>query len=133
MKTRNGFVSNSSSSSFIVLGFKINTEDYDKREFLQKYAPKVWAKLGEDVDEMDVEDSFFDFWQQSDLMGIKGAGAVPADDTYVGVVFADVASDGDSLDDAEYDIADALDTCKKIKKALDLPGDPKLYTGTRSC
>ena len=36
MKIRNGFVSNSSSSSFVVVGFLVRTDQFSSRDYLEK-------------------------------------------------------------------------------------------------
>lgn len=47
MKTRNGFVSNSSSSSFCILGFKVNSETYEKIAYKPVSGEKPDDLIGE--------------------------------------------------------------------------------------
>ena len=56
MKIRNGFVSNSSSSSFVLKGFLLDELDVKKTiEFIKKYYPVVYEKVCKITDPVDEE------------------------------------------------------------------------------
>ncbi len=56
MKIRNGFVSNSSSSSFILFGFTVIGENKNYKEICEKYLSEDTLKRKEN------DDSWEDFW-----------------------------------------------------------------------
>lgn len=106
MKIRNGFVSNSSSSSFIMVAVKIKSEDISKM-----------YNLTEDDDLYDIleTDGYFYEYERG-IFGVM------------------LASSGDDsiLDDREYTLDDLAQV---IQKVSDKTGktDIKIYTGERGC
>lgn len=105
MKKRQGFVSNSSVSSFVILGFKLNMNDFEeeRREEL--------------------------FNTPSGIMLVHRT-----KDIYVyGIEIADTGSDGSYLDEDEFDYAELEDKLKKGCEAsgIEMPVGIKIFTGTR--
>jgi len=91
MKVRNGYVSNSSSSSFILFGFTIK-EKKDYKELCKKYLDNdVIIRIEASIDDINDMDSWKDaWWDYSDE--IKGGfGSIYCDsneERYVGKVIA---------------------------------------------
>lgn len=108
MKIRNGFVSNSSSSSFVVLGYSMTREQL--------------TAIG-------VPD---DFYGQKFPHGIGIM--YDNDDNYiVGKVIADVSSEGDYLASMSIDLDTLIADGVKVREHLKMEATPKLLLGTRSC
>lgn len=111
MKIRNGFVSNSSSSSFIVFGFKakdvLSKEDLEDREKLYKRNP----------------------------FGIKNIEFVSDDREggLVGYVLADVSDCDLQFEDYEVSLDELSAKLEEFTKKYNVAIKPKIYMGTRSC
>lgn len=133
MKIRNGFVSNSSSSSFVLVGVKLDGS-LSKEELAKKYLTEEAIKeyMGDDADKFegdDKEDWWRDLWYECAWNGDfinKDINYIQSeDDQWIGKVLAD----NDELDDGEYSISDL----NEIVEKMDLEGDCKIYFGTRYC
>lgn len=117
MKIRTGFVSNSSSSSFVVLGFAVPRGSVDEETVAEKM---------DLVDEC-LED--YDVWfADSSDMG------APNGKTLVGIKIADI-SDESGPEEQEFDFVRICKDANELKYKCGIdPNIPlKLYTGSRSC
>jgi hypothetical protein len=112
MKIRNGFVSNSSSSSFVLYGFKSNIKE------IQKFFNKT-----------DEEMEDFDFYE---VEGKEGQPDIrnDEDDYYIGV---HIASGLDEEPVTEFDILKILNNPIIPKLHEVMQRQPKLYAGSASC
>lgn len=108
MKIRNGFVSNSSSSSFVLLGYKADV-----------------TKQMEDDDDF-LYNSGFDSLSGSDDGVTDGS-------TIVGKFIADIHDDDYGVNSQELDLQTILDEVTKLKETIPSDEPIKLYTGVRSC
>lgn len=143
MKIRNGFVSNSSSSSFVVFGYKIKVDPNgvdDMKKILGKLDPEALSKLGEQLGERAIGDEeryiIDDMLHEAknkkrDDFNIMSD---PEDNAlYIGYLIADVSSDDNQLAKTECGYEQLASKAAKAKELFGLEGEPKLYTGTRSC
>ncbi len=110
MKTRLGFVSNSSSSSFVLYGYEI----------------------GHDFSE--------DTWHKANKLGLKilsGGEDGVGDATVVGKIIGE--TDDGYMDSATLDMNELTNSLQGVKKLYEngevelKTHDPKLYIGTRMC
>ena len=108
MKIRQGFVSNSSTSSFILIGRKSSNE-----ELIEEYK-KLDNYIQEYVDDL----SYYEMCEALDNFYILGDSY---DDVYKGELLADWSDD--YLGDEEFDLNVLIDKIKDIK-------NPKLFYGT---
>jgi len=131
MKTRNGFVSNSSSSSFVIMGFKLNDNIINKEKFIKKFNPKAWVSREDPF--TDIDDIFHDTLYDCDF-GIPGAKCLSDDGPgFIGIVLADISSEDSFLDAKTIEVSDCLGRCEQLRKLLEIEDEPRIYTGTRSC
>lgn len=129
MKERIGFVSNSSSSSFVAVGVKLDDSfDIDKKKILKEV-----FRSEKDLDAMDeyaLDDAFFEAEYDSEYLideeGYEGT---------IMKIIADAGSDGDDWSEEELDFSDLQSMGEDIIKTFCLPVDSKikLFVGTRCC
>lgn len=121
MKCRSGFISNSSTSSFVLAGWKgIPSADLIRR---------IFHYLGRDPiqeDDEDIEDNFYEYMEDLDwtVMNEGDDGA----DLY-GIYLIHIDDYG--IEEIDLD-TEELSSLNKLAKDLGLP-PPKLYGGTRYC
>jgi hypothetical protein len=104
MKIRNGFVSNSSSSSFVIAGLKVSNELL--------------------TDEM--REELYDSHLIMDDEGPEGY-------TIIGEALADVHSDESYLDFHHFTLEKIGTMIDDVEKLTGLTGERGVFTGTRSC
>ena len=136
MKSRNGFVSNSSSSSFVIVGYKMGSvfselNNEKKEAIIRKYNPKMLSS--ETFVKYGLDDIWTDFLYSSDF-GIKGVGYLSDDGPgYIGVILADIRSEDSYIQKSEMPIEDVFGKIKALQDAFGISDPPKIITGTRSC
>lgn len=109
MKTRNGFVSNSSSASFVIVGVKISDKELEK----------IFNSKND-------EDGLFDAIEESEFFR-------EWDEGLFGIKIAEKHSDGD-MESKEYTLDEFA---RMVQKVSDKTGkdvkEIKIFTGERSC
>jgi len=138
MKVRNGFVSNSSSSSFVIIGYEFETKE-SRHDLVKKLAPQKHDEIMAKSMDMDnaegcafIDDEIsdyifgFEFQKKADMLFCGYSGAI-----YVGHVIAD----GDASDFGPSTLTgeELLKTIKDVQKKLEMVEPPSLITGTRGC
>lgn len=126
MKIRNGFVSNSSSSSFVIYGIILKNTIEIKYHIL-----KSIFDYNKSQQEMINKGNFYDFkYEHENLSILIGDDDGVGDNIIIGIILAD----GDGFYGLSETTIEELD--KKIKpyiKKLGLYEKLKIFTGTRSC
>lgn len=125
MKIRNGFVSNSSSSSFVLVG--ISCKSFTKKqkiELMNKYNFKFDSD--NDIDEefqFFIDENNFNI-HDGEYDGVKGY-----------VVGKSICEGDDTLESNIISISDMIKIGTEIREFFNIPEskEVKLYTGTRSC
>ncbi len=109
MITRAGFISNSSSSSFVLFGFKFKNKEL------------------EEVLGLSEEDEYWEVLDEKQGQGWE----VLSDDgtTYIGKIFAD---DDDYLPCGEATLGELAVVAREVQDRYGIQREPKLYYGTRS-
>ena len=124
MKARIGFVSNSSSSSFVLVGYKLKEEK--RLDILKKLFPKF-----KDLDEDALNEKY---WDQEKIMILEGPDDGVAKGTIVvGKIISEINSESYEMQERDMDFKELEESVSEIKELLDIKESPRLITGTRSC
>ena len=148
MKIRTGFVSNSSSSSFIAVGFSI--KGVSKKDLIEKIfdqdAEKLFEESGEKNKEYFFNDLFYDLFYENDYKldeydieianGTEG-GLTDNDDVVIMQLLSPKSS-MEELSDGSFGAEDILSLrngfLKDLMKKFDVDeAKAKIYYGTRLC
>ena len=123
MKIRSGFVSNSSSSSFIIIGQEFTDDDYEM--IAKMIAPEEFAKLDKNDD--DFEGALYDLLHDTDLT--NGIDVITGDgDVYVGIKLAEWSNE-DYLESVEMTGQQITETITDlVKRGI----NASLIAGTRA-
>lgn len=125
MKIRIGFVSNSSSSSYVVIGYKFKDDKESEKEIFK-------AITGKDMTEDDFLD---DITSERDITILRGTDSGLKDgDMVVGVAIFETSEDGFANSD-EFTFEEAktlVDDATKVLRSV-VKGEPKIFVGTKTC
>jgi len=123
MKIRNGFVSNSSTSSFVIYGCQLD-------EITDEEKKRIMTELG--VSFEDDEDSINDSFDNLATEDIKVQIDYNGDGLWIGYLIA-CPSDETGIEESELDIAVLQRTKKTLEKLFDKKYPVKVYSGVIGC
>lgn len=137
MKIRSGFVSNSSSSSFVVKGYLLPKDNFDYNKMIE-IMDKFEFDYGEDLDEDTIKDIFY--WEFTDMLSCKNIyigtnteDGCPDDDTLmIGELLAEADDEGGYFDTMVLDLENSP-SLEDLKEKLDINAPIKIIVGTRCC
>lgn len=156
MKIRQGFVSNSSSSSFIALGFSIEDNSKPYKEILialgktkeeldaiiqkekERYEKHEWSYDEDEIIREALDDKIYHMGRENHIRLLKGSeDGVKEDDSVVALILAETDSDGcESFPGGEVICDDSDADYAKIRDLRDAvsPESPiRVLYGTRCC
>jgi hypothetical protein len=137
MKIRSGFVSNSSSSSFVVKGYLLPKDNFDYNKMIE-IMDKFEFDYGEDLDEDTIKDIFY--WEFTDMLSCKNIyigtnteDGCPDDNTLmIGELLAEVDDEGGYFDTMVLDLENSP-SLEDLKEKLNINAPIKIIVGTRCC
>ena len=145
MKVRNGFVSNSSSSSFILKGFVIPRESINYEEIMKKFNFDYQPIVDEYVEKYsysDRQDAIRDvYWDKFDNILTKqhvyvGQGVEDGcndeDSVMIGEIIEETGECGDDFKYHELDF-EMTDMLRDIKEKFNIESPVKIIVTTRCC
>ena len=147
MKIRTGFISNSSTSSFIICGFTLLDEKNNfiivskllgltKEDVIAEMKTRSYYK-DQEIEEYDIEDFCSEYLQ--DLNFEKDGFDVEFGEGIEGIIvgkhIVKIDSEDSDLDKSETSLTDLTEITEKVRKKLGISEDisPALYTGTKCC
>lgn len=137
MKIRSGFVSNSSSSSFVVKGYLLPKDNFDYNKMIE-IMNKFEFDYGEDLDEDTIKDIFY--WEFTDMLSSKNIyigtntedGCPDNDTLMIGELLAEVDDEDGYFDTMVLDLENSP-SLEDLKEKLDINAPIKIIVGTRCC
>lgn len=137
MKIRSGFVSNSSSSSFVVKGYLLPKDNFDYNKMIE-IMNKFEFDYGEDLDEDTIKDIFY--WEFTDMLSSKNIyigtntedGCPDNDTLMIGELLAEVDDEDGYFDTMVLDLENSP-SLEDLKEKLNINAPIKIIVGTRCC
>jgi hypothetical protein len=148
MKKRSGFVSNSSTCSFVICGFKVSDEEFDYAGVYSKMTGKTMEQIDglaqeynskRRYQETDVRQIVRDFCKdavekelRSEDKGIKVNSGEGMDGVIIGKSICRIGSD-DFPDKEELDIESIIENLKVVRNKIGCDAPIKIFIGTKCC
>jgi hypothetical protein len=126
MKIRSGFVSNSSSSSFVLFGVELGGDNYES--LCRKFLPE--DKLNEAIKEYGDDIDWNDMWYAEDVAKYIDLDVIHGDgEIWIG---KEIASGGDYMENGSLSFEEMKEYEKEIKEVIP-DAECKLHYGTYPC
>lgn len=136
-KYRLGFVSNSSSSSFVVKGYLLPKDNFDYHKMIE-IMDKFEFDYGDNLEEDNIKDIFYNYFldelrNKKLFMSYEPEYGSPDDDTIIiGKLLAEIDSEDMYFDTMVLDLEETPEL-KQIKEKMNINTPIKIIFGTRIC
>jgi len=148
MKIRKGFVSNSSSASFVIIGFGIdnsdsketakNVFDLSDEDIMDKMkASSYYKKYPEKLEDPKAIKEFcnellYDLEEAANFDVLMGEGDIPDGKIVVGKIISYVTTE-DQQEAKQFDVDELVTKIKTLQEEMGNTDTLKIYTGTMCC
>jgi hypothetical protein len=139
MKLRNGFVSNSSSSSFVAIGFNLEIGEFHENELLELIGWDVRSEFNNQTEFTDIREYVEEYWYDKidDSINDNGINIEKTNNKYiVSHEIAHNSTDDGYLDDTEFYLNEANPyyvAIENIKNKIAPNSKLIIFTGTKEC
>ena len=140
MKFRNGFVSNSSTSSFVLVGFELSDgvgeEGSEKMKKLIIDLYNVEPSTLEGIEDYELADDFYHKSRKGEngITVLSGSDNGVGDSIVIGVMLAETNSyDTFELPDNVTPVSEIEEKLKKIREIIEEDSEIKIYCGSKMC
>jgi len=134
MKIRSGFVSNSSSSSFVVVGFEIDDNIFTEKDYLIKLFGLKESEIPED--ELDFENLFCDktYSNPDCYIATHDESGASEGKHLIGVLVAEADRETGDFNDCSFDMNELTKRANELKQKLGINNVKiSLKIGVRCC
>lgn len=135
MKVRSGFVSNSSTSSFVLVGFEVD-KTYNAEKFLDDLQIEYDTEAeDEDVLEDNINEAVCSLRKDKGICFLESSeDGAPKGKKIVGILIAETSSQDSYLGENDVLIQGLLEEIDALKEKLNAKNSPtSIYTGARCC